>query len=240
MIETNFFSAGSPYLEHPLLTTERTEEEINFILSQIDLPPGGRVLDVGCGTGRHCIELARRGYRVVGTDPSETMLAAARARASAAGVEVDFRQVRGEDYTSQEALDAAVCLFTTLGQVDGDSGNSALVRKTAEALRPGGLVPQRRWVTQNLKIDERLGEGQSYTQVTRHYNPANKRVTERFERTSPQGKQAYLLRYRLYSALELRNLLEAVGFEVLKEYGGYAEIPVAADSPILLFVAKKV
>jgi SAM-dependent methyltransferase len=244
MIETNFFSAGSPYLEHPLLTPKRTEEEVDFILSQIDLPPGGRVLDVGCGAGRHCIALAQRGYRVVGIDPSEAMLAAARARASTAGVDVDFHQVRGEDYTSQEAFDAAVCLFTTLGQVEGGSDNSALVGRTAEALQPGGFfvveVPQRRWVAQNLKTEERLREGQSHTQVTRRYNPTKKRVTERFERVSPHGQRAYLLRYRLYSIPELHGLLEAAGFDVLEVYGGYANIPVSLKSPIMLFVARKI
>ena len=78
MSTPNFFSPGSPYLDHPLLTPERTAAEIDFVLAQTALPPGARLLDVGCGPGRHSLELARRGYQVMGIDPSGAMIAAAK------------------------------------------------------------------------------------------------------------------------------------------------------------------
>jgi SAM-dependent methyltransferase len=243
MTETNFFSQGSPYLDHPLLTPERTAREIDFILSQIDLPPSGCVLDVGCGTGRHCIELAQRGYRVVGIDPAEAMLSAARRAAAESGVTVGLRQVRGEELTERETFDAAICLFTTLGQMKANDDNRALLERTVQALRPGGFlaveVPQRDWAAHNLKTDERFGEGENYTIVTRRFEPAEKAISEHFTRVSPQGERVYRLRYRLFNHPELENLLVRAGFEILGAYGGYAEVPITKNSATMLFVAQK-
>ena len=58
-------------------------------MSELALPAKARVLDVGCGFGRHSIELARRGYWVVGVDPSVAMIAAAQERV-AKSADYDF------------------------------------------------------------------------------------------------------------------------------------------------------
>jgi SAM-dependent methyltransferase len=58
---------------------------VDFLLEELDLQPGGSVLDVGCGTGRHSIELAKRGYAATGLDLSSEMLARAAIAAKAAG-----------------------------------------------------------------------------------------------------------------------------------------------------------
>ena len=64
--------------------------ECDFIEREIDMDKTRRIMDVGCGTGRHAIEMARRGYAVVGVDLAEAQLARAREKAAAAGVRVDF------------------------------------------------------------------------------------------------------------------------------------------------------
>jgi SAM-dependent methyltransferase len=68
--------------------TKNTLPEVDFLIEELALPSGGSVLDVGCGTGRHSIELARRGYSVTGLDLSRQMLARAAVAAEAAGVGV--------------------------------------------------------------------------------------------------------------------------------------------------------
>ncbi|MDK2884294.1 class I SAM-dependent methyltransferase [Pseudothermotoga sp.] len=58
--------------------TKNTKAEIDFIEQELNIPAGSFILDVGCGTGRHSIELAKRGYSVKGIDISERMLSIAR------------------------------------------------------------------------------------------------------------------------------------------------------------------
>ena len=132
----NFFEVGSPFLKHPLLTAERTSAEIDFILAQLALPDGARVLDVGCGFGRHSIELARRGFAVTGIDPSAAMIDAARERDE--GDLVNFEVISAEKYTTSDPFDAVICLFTTLGQITGESDNVELLLSIGDALKPDG------------------------------------------------------------------------------------------------------
>jgi SAM-dependent methyltransferase len=243
MTQLNFFSEGSPFLRHPLLTPERTALEVSFILSQINLPLGSRILDIGCGPGRHTIELASRGYEVLGIDPSAAMIEAARARAVEAGISPEFRQIGGELFATQDAFDATICLFTTLGQISERGANSALLGRAFEALRRGGLfvveVPQRDWVIAHLKTEERFSEGENYTNVTRRLDLDERAVTERFDVVSPNGTQTYLLRYRLYDQVELVELLRQSGFSILNSFGDYEGNPLGPDSPIMLVFARK-
>jgi len=55
--------------------TRDSLQEVDFIIDELRLPPSSRILDIGCGTGRHAVELARRGYKVTGVDISSGMLA---------------------------------------------------------------------------------------------------------------------------------------------------------------------
>ena len=239
----NFFETGSPFLVHPLLTDDRTEAEIEFLTAQLDLQPGARVLDVGCGFGRHSVALALRGFEVTGIDPAEAMITAAEARAAQFGVKVDFHQVRGDRYSAAGQFEGALCLFTTLGQISDEGVNEALIPQVFENLQPGGLlaveVPQRGPTVEALKTAEKFGEGDRYTLVRREYHPGEKTVTESFTKYTPEYTRHFLLVYRLYSAPELRALLTGAGFEVQAAYGDYAGTPLAEDSAFMLFIVRK-
>ncbi len=225
----NFFEAGSPFLVHPLLTDERTAAEVEFLTAEFDLQPGARLLDVGCGFGRHSVALADRGFAVTGIDPAEAMVAAAKARAAQFGVSVEFLQARGDRYNATEQFDLAICLFTTLGQIGDDGVNEALVPQVFDNLRPGGLfaveVPQRDPTIKDLKSSDKVGEGDRYTLIQREYHPAEKTVTQTFTKITPEDTRNYLLAYRLYSEPELRALLTEAGFVIQAAYGDYAGTP---------------
>ena len=242
-MKPNFFDQGSPYLHHPLLTPERTAKEIDFILSITDIKSGGKILDMGCGDGRHSIELARRGFNVLGIDPSEVMIAAARVRAAGERMKPEFLQMKGEDFQRVDEFDASICLFTTLGQVDDQEDNHRLLFNVAQSLRPGGYfiaeLPQREWLESNLKTSERFGEGETYTEVERSYNQKLKLVTEVFTQVSYNNQRTYLLLYRIFNQTEIKKLLEIAGFIDLDFYGGYEGIPLVEDCPTMVVSARK-
>jgi SAM-dependent methyltransferase len=243
MTQPDFFRAGSPFLKHPLLTPERTAGEVDFLVSRLELASGARVLDVGCGFGRHSIELARRGYQVVGIDPSPAMLEAARLRAAQAGLGIDFRQASGETLAADEEFDAALCLFTTLGQMSGRRDNGQLVERVYRALRPGGHlaveVPQRDAVVATLKPRERIAGPRRYALVTRRFEPGHNAITEIYDVMAPPDRQRYVLRYRLYSREELSDLLGEAGFSILAAHADYDETPLSSESPSMLMIARK-
>lgn len=243
MLKPNFFTTGSPYLNHPLLTQERTTREVDFVIKQARLESGQRILDVGCGPGRHSIELARRGYRVVGIDPSETMISAARTRALEAPVAPKFIQARGEEFTSDEPFDAAICLFTTLGQIDEFGENSHLISRVADLLNPGGMfiieVPNHHWVAENLKTSERFGDSENYTEITRRYDPVEKIVSEKFDLVSSEGSREYLLKYRIFDKKKLKKYLKAADFGSISIFGDYESSSFSYKSINIIIAAQK-
>jgi len=101
------------------------------------VPPGARVLDVGCGLGTNALRLAALGYRVLGVDVSPTAIEQARARRDAAGADCDFRCVDfiADDCGSCDVVFDRGCLH---GFADA-TGRAGFAATVAVALPPGGL-----------------------------------------------------------------------------------------------------
>ena len=189
-----------------MLTAERTRQEIDFLVDSLALDTAASVLDLGCGFGRHSIELARRGYRALGIDPAAAMIEAAKKRAYEAGIDVAFQQLAAEDFAPADPFDAAICLFTTLGQVAPASrqDNRGLLATAAKSLTTGGRfaleLPQKQPALAALKPSDRFGdETSNIREVQRSYEAQSGILTEQFHLVSPAGSQTYHLRYRLFS-----------------------------------------
>ena len=96
---------GSAYLRYSF--TKGTVNEIDFIVSQLGLQPGARILDVGCGPGRHSHELARRGFLVHGIDISQAFIDLATANAVEGS---SFERMDARAMTFDSEFDVAICL----------------------------------------------------------------------------------------------------------------------------------
>jgi SAM-dependent methyltransferase len=112
---------------------------VDFIEAEIAADKQVHILDIGCGTGRHAIELARRGYRVTGIDLSANQLARAREKAVAEGVEPVFEQ-RDARFPHFLAAFDLVIMFCEGGfsLMETDAMNFAILENAVRALRPGG------------------------------------------------------------------------------------------------------
>ena len=104
-----FFDAHAPVYQDNIFT-KNTPPEVDFLIEELALPPAGSILDVGCGTGRQSIELARRGYSVTGLDLSSAMLGRAAAAAEAAGVSVERVRAEAARFSLPGRYDGAICL----------------------------------------------------------------------------------------------------------------------------------
>ena len=122
--------------------TRGTAGECDFIEKEIAFDRKARILDIGCGTGRHAIELARRGYAVTGVDLSESQVARAREKASAAGVRVDFRRLDARDLSFAGEFDLAIMICEgAFPLMETDEMNYRILAGAARALgSPGKLI----------------------------------------------------------------------------------------------------
>ncbi|MEN6559464.1 MAG: methyltransferase domain-containing protein [Acidobacteriota bacterium] len=121
--------------------TRGTPGECDFLESEIGGDRSVPILDIGCGTGRHAIELARRGYKVTGIDLSPSQIDRARAKAAAAGVAPDFRvgDARALRFGPEFGLAVMLC-EGAFPLMETDEMNFEILRGAARALRPRGKL----------------------------------------------------------------------------------------------------
>jgi SAM-dependent methyltransferase len=174
-------------------------------------PCPGRLIDLGCGTGRLAIHFARKGYDCVGVDLSDTMLAQAKVNADAAGVRVEWRPGNLVEFADvpDASFDFAACLFSTLGMVRGEAERRCVVANTHRVLRPGGrfvLHVHNRWF-------HRLG--------WRRFRHA--------DLTMPQAYGGAPLTLHHFSRREAVGMLESAGFQILdiRPLGDAGQLPAA-------------
>jgi SAM-dependent methyltransferase len=209
----------------PFLTPQATQAEAEFVIDAMGLTPGAQVLDVGCGYGRHAMELAARGFHVVGLDISTPLLVRGGEEAHRRGLTINF--VRGDmrelDFDAQ--FDGAYCLFSTFGYFD-DETNKKTVANIARALRPGGRVLieilNRDYVIADLPTRV-WWEGDGCVVLEEvELNYFSSRIQVNRSVVFDDGRQVEQeISVRAYSLHEVGKLLHSAGFRVLEVSGAY-------------------
>jgi len=142
-------------LEGNHVWTKHTQHETNFLTHHLALSAGCRVLDLGCGSGRHSAELAAAGMIVTAVDRSSNWLEAAKRLAKSRSVDINFvlDDIRTLDLGTH--FDAVLCLYDVVGSFPDDADNGAIIATLAKHLRTGGRFAIS---TMNRCVSEKIAE----------------------------------------------------------------------------------
>ncbi len=221
---------GAAYLRYSF--TKGTRQEIDFLVPALGLEPGMRVLDVGCGPGRHAHALAHRGIVVHGIDVSERFVQLA---GDGAPPGATFERLDARDVAFDAEFDAAICLCQgAFGLMTADGDDATVLAGISRALRPGGRLA--------------LTAFSSYF-VVKHWEGADFDADTgvNHERTEIRSEAGEVTETSLwtgcYTPRELRLLCAANGLAVDSitsvEPGAYGTDPPTADTAEFLLLATR-
>jgi cyclopropane fatty-acyl-phospholipid synthase-like methyltransferase len=215
--------------------TKGTEQEIAFLVDTLKLEPGERVLDVGCGPGRHALALARRGIDVVGVDLSEDFVAFAREAAAAEGVRARFEVLDVRELAYDDEFDAAVCLCQGGFGLLGGRDETGVFDRIAASLRPGGRLALTAFSA--AFATRFLEEGETF-------DPATGVLYERATIRNEEGVEKVFDAWTTcFTARELELLAERSGVTVEGVHGvapgRYGTTPPTLDHPELLLLGRR-
>lgn len=207
--------------------TQGTVGECDFIETELNFNKDLRILDVGCGTGRHSVELTKRGYNVTGIDLSENQLKRAREKAEASGLEINFHHMDARNLPFQSEFDIAIMLCEGgFSLMETDEMNYDILQSVSKSLKGksklifttlNGLFALYHSVEKFL--DTEKGEGCA-TYRGNSFNLMTFRDHNITEIEDDSGKMMSLeCNERYYVPSEITWLLKSLGFKTIDIYG---------------------
>jgi 2-polyprenyl-3-methyl-5-hydroxy-6-metoxy-1,4-benzoquinol methylase len=137
--ETLFENYGQKYDNESF--TQGTIRECDFIEKEIVYNKSTTILDIGCGTGRHAIELSKRGYNVKGIDLSDSQLARAREKAEQQGLKIDFLKYDARSLSFNSEFDLVIMLCEgAFPLMETDEMNYKILKNATKSLKEHGKL----------------------------------------------------------------------------------------------------
>jgi len=205
--------------------TSGTAGEVDFIEKEAGFSRDFHILDIGCGTGRHSLELARRGYNVTGIDLSASMIAKAKALAKQENLEIEFLVRDARDFNFNESIDLAIMICEgAFPLMESDEMNFSILNNAFSSLKPGGkfifttlngLFPLFNSVKEFIKKGESQGQSSGNT-----FDLMTFRDHSVYETEDDLGNKKILnCNERYYVPSEITWLLKSAGFRKSEIFG---------------------
>jgi SAM-dependent methyltransferase len=210
----------------PFMSADQTLREVEFIESSLAVKPGAQVLDVGCGYGRHAIELVQRGLDVTGLDLSLPLLLRAADEAQRRAMSVNFVHADMREMAFEKQFDGAYCMLTSFGYFDEDT-NLRVAEGIGRSLKAGGRflldIVNRDYIVSDLP-SRVWWEGNGCVVLEEvDFNFHTSRVLTHRSIVFEDGRQLEQeISVRAYSLHEIGRLLRQAGFRVLEISGALA------------------
>ena len=240
----DYFERGYALRWGPQPISDRVRLEVDGLYELLRLSPTSRVIDIGCGHGRHALALAERGVDVIGLDFAVALLD--RARHSAIELRSPVRWIRGDmralPFRSESA--AAAIVIDAFGFFDTEEEHDAVLREAARVLAPGGRlglkVVNGDSVLNGFRETDREERDGTVVSISRTLTLDPPRMTERISVSGSRGHGEYERRQRLYRVQDLQAAFERARFAIVGLFARPDGTPFdPAESSTMWIVAER-
>ena len=208
--------------------SENTRREVDFIVAAAAIQPHSAILDLCCGQGRHCLELARRGYKnVMGVDRSRYLIRLAKKRAQTEGLQSLFKEGDARNpRLNENSFDLVAIMGNSFGYFSNKKDDEKVLAAVGKILRPSGQLVLD--ITDGAHMHENF-ERRSWEWIDEHHFVCRERsISQDGERlisrevivndeTGVIADQFYA--ERLYTRESITKLLEKTGFRNVRHHG---------------------
>ncbi|MCL2311024.1 MAG: class I SAM-dependent methyltransferase [Firmicutes bacterium] len=203
----------------PLRTYEFTVNEVNQFIKHLNLKSGSKILDLGCGYGRHAIELTKSGYKVVGIDYSDILIN----KTMEDSKELDIQWIKSDmrEIPFENEFDAVI--NNAFGYLENDEEELKVLKSIYKSLKPGGILLQ--WEIPNkicwarsftTPITERISEN-NFLIHEREYDFETAKEFQKFSLVMP-NQPIYERKFavRIFDLNELKELYNKANLKYLR------------------------
>lgn len=218
---------------------------IEFIHSQLGLLNGATLLDLCCGPGRYAIELANKGFEVVGLDLNEQYVASARQVAAEEQVAIRFMSGDMRYIPFVNHFDAVINVGTSFGFFDREAEDQQVIESVARSLKSGGVflleMGNRDYYLKNFMAkDWRRREDGKVIVIRREFDYVRSRINSTFEILADgDTEEEWSHSWRAYALVEVAAMLEQAGLDLSHTFGDWNGGRYDVDSPRMIVVSKK-
>lgn len=225
----------------------RWADYIEEIFRMHNLKPG-LILDLGCGTGSFCLEMAGRGYEMIGIDLSADMLACAKAKSTEQGRDILFLNQDMAGFELYGTVDAIVCLIDSINYITYKNDLKRLFKLVRNYLNPGGLFIFD--INSEYKLEMVLGSNvyhsveEDAAYIWQNSYDSSRRLC-RFDLTIFAGQGNSCSRFdevhyeRAYSTAEMEKLIRDSGLQLCSVFGEFSKRKPGKKCERIFFVSKK-
>jgi len=242
----DFFQGINCELWENAIPTEATKQEVDFLLSELNLQKGQHILDVPCGFGRHAIEFSNQGLNVTAIDISETFMSGLISKIQSE--KLNITAIKGDILTAEipGKFSGAVCLGNSFGYFNMEK-MKVFVGKVASALEPGakfiinsGMIAES--ILPNL---QKYGENDVYTvgnirmEITNDYHVEDSFMVSNLLFTKEGETKQDAFKHYVFTLAEVKRLLKSLGLSTVSTYSSVTKEAYKLGDPQVYIVAEK-
>ena len=222
---------------------DQSEEELKDLLDLIEFK-GLYILDLCCGPGRHSTALAKMGFNVTGVDKSSFLLNKAKQFSKDAGVNVNFIEEDMRSFSQPDSFDLVINMFTSFGFFENKNDDIKVLENIFDNLKTGGRLVIESMSKEILAkvfqdtTSTLLDDGTLFVQKHKVLNEWEI-VSNDWYLLKDNKYKKYSFTHRLYSAVELKQIVESVGFKNIRFYGNLKGAEYNNRAQRLVLIADK-